>query len=98
MWEGSREVYDPFLHLSRGHYYTAQPCSGNLRHLPSLLNHLSFRELAHGELSSKKPKSVNLCSAQLISASGVLTARKQTKKPGPDVGIQGYHQQFVKVS
>ena len=40
MWEGvggkqegqgrCGKRYDPFLHLSRGHYYTAQPCSTQL--------------------------------------------------------------------
>ena len=55
-----------------GHYYyTAQPCSTQLtvtyvRHLPSLLtityNFVSLHK------NKKKTKSVNLCSAQLISA------------------------------
>ena len=82
------ERYDPFLHLSRGHYYTAQPCSGNLRHLPSLLtitcHFVSLLTVSSAHTKTKKPKSVNLCSAQLISAHlRRAHGQKTNKKTGP---------------
>ena len=82
------ERYDPFLHLSRGHYYTAQPCSGNLRHLPSLLtitcHFVSLLTVSSAHTKTKKPMSVNLCSAQLISAHlRRAHGQKTNKKTGP---------------
>ena len=82
------ERYDPFLHLSRGHYYTAQPCSRYVRHLPSLLtitcHFVSLLTVSSAHTKTKKPKSVNLCSAQLISARlRRAHGQKTNKKTGP---------------
>ena len=82
------ERYDPFLHLSRGHYYTARPCSRYVRHLPSLLtitcHFVSLLTVSSAHTKTKKPKSVNLCSAQLISAHlRRAHGQKTNKKTGP---------------
>ena len=74
----------PLLHSSA----LLNPAHGDVRHLPSLLtitcNFVSLLTVSSAHTKTKKKKSVNLCSAQLISA---LLRRahgqKTNKKTGP---------------
>ena len=74
----------PLLHSTA----LLNPAHGDVRHLPSLLtitcNFVSLLTVSSAHTKTKKTKSVNLCSAQLISAQlRRAHGQKTNKKTGP---------------